>query len=177
MGLVCFLASFYKLVEIAMNDLINVMNILLHSRNQFEHRQQLEKLFIRLRNAGLKVSLAKCEFGATNVSDLGYRLPDGILPGSCKLRAVRDSKAPSTVQEVRQFMDNRNFATISAPMNRLTFKEANLLERGRSPCSLHGSLHCNEKLHILRTNCGLTKKTQALFTNCGSFNGTDEIFW
>jgi hypothetical protein len=43
-------------------------------------------------NAGLKVNSAKCGFGATNVSYLGYRLtPDGILPGSVKLKAVRDN--------------------------------------------------------------------------------------
>jgi hypothetical protein len=38
-------------------------DILLHSRNPFEHREQLEKLCIRLRNA-----FAKCEFGVTRVS-------------------------------------------------------------------------------------------------------------
>jgi hypothetical protein len=37
----------------------------------------------------LKVDLAKCEFEATNVSYLGYKLsPDGIHPGSNKLKAV-----------------------------------------------------------------------------------------
>ena len=46
-------------------------DILLHSRIHFEHREQLEKLLIRLINAGLKVNLAKCEFGAKNVSCLG----------------------------------------------------------------------------------------------------------
>jgi hypothetical protein len=79
-------------------------HILLHSRNHFVHRWQLEKLFVRLRNSGLKVSFAKIEFGAINVSYLGFRLtPDRIISGSNKLRAIRDSKA-NTVQEIRQFM-------------------------------------------------------------------------
>ena len=94
----------------------------------------MEKLFNRLRAAGLKVNLTKCEFEATNVNYLGYRLtPEGILPGLDKLKAVRDSKMPTTVQEVRQFMGLcnffrshvRNFATIGAPLNKLTYKEAN----------------------------------------------------
>jgi hypothetical protein len=62
----------------------------------------LEKLFIRLRNARLKVNKAKRDFGAANVSYLRYRLtPYRILPGYDKLRAVRNSEAPSTVQEIR----------------------------------------------------------------------------
>jgi hypothetical protein len=48
-----------------MNGLINVIvytnDILLYSKNHFEHREQLEKLLNRLRNAGPKVILAKCE--------------------------------------------------------------------------------------------------------------------
>jgi hypothetical protein len=67
----------------AMEGLVNVNvykgDILLYSRNHFDHKQQVEKLFLGLRNTGLKVNLSKCEFGATNVSYLGYRLtPDGI---------------------------------------------------------------------------------------------------
>ena len=79
------------------------------------------------------MNLAKCEFGATNVNYLGYRLtPEGILPGLDKLKAVRDSKMPTNVQEIRQFMGLcnffrahvRNFSLIGAPLNRLTSKAA-----------------------------------------------------
>jgi hypothetical protein len=98
----------------AMKGLINVIvcidDILLPSRNHSELRQQLKKLFVILRNAGLKANLSKCEFRTTNVSYLGYRLtPDGILPRSDKLRAIRASKPPSTVQEMRQFTGLFNY--------------------------------------------------------------------
>ena len=138
MGLLGCPASFQRLVELAMSGLINVIvyidDLLLHSKSHAEHQKQLEDLFNRLRTAGLKVNLAKCEFGATNVNYLGYRLtPNGILPGLDKLKAVRDSKRPTTVQEIRQFMGLcnffrshvRNFATLGAPLNKLTSKEAN----------------------------------------------------
>ena len=87
----------------ATKGLINVImfidDILLHSRNHFEHGEQLEKSYYRLRDAGLKVNLSKCEFGANNVNYLGFRLtPEGILPGLDKLKAVRNSRPPSTVQ-------------------------------------------------------------------------------
>jgi hypothetical protein len=49
MGLFCCPASFQRLVEMAMKGLVNVIVyidvILLHSRNNFDHKQQLEKLF------------------------------------------------------------------------------------------------------------------------------------
>jgi hypothetical protein len=138
MGLLGCPASFQRPVEMAIKGLVNVIvyidDILLHSIKHFDHKQQLEKLFQRIRKVNLKVNLAKCDFGATNVNYLGYRLtPEGILPGIDKLRAVRDSKPPITIQEIRQFMGLcnffrfhfRNFATISAPLNRLTSKEAN----------------------------------------------------
>ena len=136
MGLLGCPASFQRLVELAMAGLINVIvyidDILLHSNSHAEHRDQLSKLFNRLRNANLKVNLKKCEFGADNVSYLGYRLtPQGILPGTDKLKAVRDAEPPKTVHQVRQFMGLcnffrshvRNFAMVAAPLHKLTSKE------------------------------------------------------
>ncbi len=86
-------------------------------------------LFNRLRAAGLKVNLGKCKFGANNFNYLGYRLtPEGILPELDKLKAVRDSKMPTNIQEIRQYMGLcnffrahvRNFSLIGAPLNKLT---------------------------------------------------------
>ena len=78
------------------NVIVYIDDLLLHSKTHTEHRQQLKSLFNRLRAAALKVNLYKCEFGASNVNYLGYRLtPEGILPGLDKLKAVRDSKMPT----------------------------------------------------------------------------------
>jgi hypothetical protein len=108
---------------------VYIDDLLVHSKTHAEHQDQMEKLFCRLRNTGLKANLKKCEFGSTNVSYLGYRLtPLGILPGSDKLKAVRDSEPPKNVHEVRQFMGLcnffrshiRNFAQIGSPLHKLT---------------------------------------------------------
>jgi hypothetical protein len=103
MGLLGCPASFQRLIGMAMNGIINVSvyihDTLLYSRNYFKHTEQLEKLFDKLRNAGLMVNLAKCDFGATNVNYLSFILtPEGILPGLDKLRAARDSKPSSIIQ-------------------------------------------------------------------------------
>ena len=80
------------------------------AKSHAEHRAQLAKLFNRLRNTNLKVNLKKCEFGADNVSYLGYRLtPEGILPGADKLKSVRDAPVPTTVHQVRHIMGLCNF--------------------------------------------------------------------
>jgi hypothetical protein len=73
--------------------------------------------------------LAKCKFGSTNVSNLGYRLtPLGILPRADKLKAVLNSEPPKNVHIVRQFMGLcnffrshvQNFAPIGSPLHKLT---------------------------------------------------------
>jgi hypothetical protein len=89
----------------------------------------LEKLFCRIRNAGLKANLAKLEFGSTNVNYLGERLtPLDILPEADKLKAEQNSEPPKNVHEVRQFMrlcnftrsHVGNFAQIGAPFGNST---------------------------------------------------------
>jgi hypothetical protein len=45
----------------------------------------------------LKAKLPRCEFGATNVQYLGFRLtPEGILPGVDKLKSVKNTEKPKT---------------------------------------------------------------------------------
>ena len=59
--------------------------------------------------------------------------PQGILPGADKLKCVRDALPPRNVHEVRQFLGLanffrshvRNFASVSAPLNKLTRKDIN----------------------------------------------------
>ena len=136
MGLLGCPASFQRLVEAAMNGLTQVIvyidDLLLHTTTHPDHRQRLQLLFNRLRQTGLKVNLKKCEFGATNVSYLGFRLtPNGILPGTDKLKAVRDTPPPSNIHQVRQFTGLcnffrthvRNFAQICGPLHKLTHKD------------------------------------------------------
>jgi len=136
MGLKGGPGSFQRMMELAMCGLYNVIvyidDLLLHTRDHPSHREHLQKMFNRLRNINIKLNAAKCTFGATDVNYLGFRLtPKGILPGTDKLKAVRDMPPPSSVTHVRQFLGLcnyfrthvRNFAQISSPLNRLTSKK------------------------------------------------------
>ena len=138
MGLKGCPGSFQRLVELAVKGIPGIIvyidDLLVHSSSHEEHRRLLKLLFQRLRQVGLKANLKKCEFGATNVSYLGFRLtPDGILPGIDKLKVIREAKPPTTVTEIRQFLGLCNFfrthvksfALISSPLSQLTCKAAN----------------------------------------------------
>jgi transposase InsO family protein len=136
MGLKSCPAGFQRLVELAMRGLANVIvyidDLILHSHNHNTHRLELQQLFDRLRKTGLKVNLKKCHFGSNNVNYLGFRLtPNGILPGTDKLQAVREATPPRNVHQVRSFLGLcnffrshvRNFSFIATPLNQLTRKD------------------------------------------------------
>ena len=76
MGLKSCPSGFQRLVELAMQNLENVIvyidDLIVHSHTHESHRQTLQQLFDRLRKTGLKVNLKKCQFGSDNVHYLGY---------------------------------------------------------------------------------------------------------
>ena len=136
MGLKGGPGSFQRMAELTVKDLERIIvyidDLLAHAHTHEQHRRDLQELFHRLRNVNLKLNLKKCEFGATNVSYLGFRLtPQGILPGIDKLKVVREATPPTTVTQVRQFLGLcnffrshvRNFAQISSPLNKLMRKD------------------------------------------------------
>ncbi len=137
MGLKGGPGSFQRMMELTCKGLDRVIvyidDLIVHTKDHGEHRNNLQKLFHRLRHYKLKLNIDKCFFGADTVSYLGYRLtPQGILPGSDKLLSIKNAKPPSSLSEVRAFLGLCNFfrshvkrfATLAAPLIRLTSKEA-----------------------------------------------------
>lgn len=137
MGLLGSPASFQRLVETALRGINNVIvyidDLLIHSHSHEEHIKTLEKVFARLTQHGLKVNFKKCEFASQEVSYLGFRLtPEGIKPGTDKLKAVSQAKPPTSLKEIRQFMGLcnffrnhvKNFSLISGPLTALTKKDS-----------------------------------------------------
>jgi hypothetical protein len=106
--------QYQRLMELMVKGLHNIIvyidDLLVHNSDQTQHRLSLQTLFNRLRAANLKLNIEKCEFGSENVTYLGFRLtPQGILPGTDKLAAVRNATPPTNVHQVRQFLGLANF--------------------------------------------------------------------
>jgi hypothetical protein len=136
MGLLGCPASFQRLMETVVNGLTNVIvyidDLLIHSATHPEHITALDNVLRRLVQHNIKINLQKCFFGSKEVSYLGFQLTEqGILPGTDKLKAVKNTPPPANVHEVRQFLGLcnffrchvRNFAQLTAPLTALTKKE------------------------------------------------------
>ena len=145
MGIASAPGGYQRLVELVMKGLDQVLvyidDIIVHSASHEEHLQRLDQVLERLSRHNLKANLAKCSFGASETTYLGFRLTkDGIVPGSDKLKAVKEAQPPTTVRQVRQFLGLCNFfrghiqhfAQLTAPLTELTKKDSTW-KRGSLP--------------------------------------------
>ena len=137
MGLASAPGAFQRLIELVMKGLDQVVvyidDVIIHSATHEEHLQRLDEVLTRLSKHNLKANLKKCAFGATETMYLGFRLTEnGIIPGTDKLKAVKEAQPPNSVKQVRQFLGLCNFfrghiqhfAQLTAPLTHLTKKDA-----------------------------------------------------
>ena len=103
----------------------------MYSKTPAEHLGHLEKVFLKLRAAGLKLKPKKCDFFQPQVNYLGDVLDKtGIRLNQKNKEAVRNWERPKTVTQVRSFTAFcnyyrkfvKNFAEVAKPLYRLTSK-------------------------------------------------------
>ena len=108
-------------------------DIIVWSKSTEEHIRNLEEIFKRLREAGLKVRPRKCVFGADSIDFLGHRIfANSLQPQEEKLAAVRDLPPPTDLHSLRAalglFLYYRkfvlHFSSIAHPLNQLLKKDA-----------------------------------------------------
>ena len=80
-------------------------DILIFSSGVEVHLEHLRKVFLRLREAKLKLKASKCSFFKKHIQYLGHLVSgDGIEPLPEKLEAVENMPPPKTPKEVRHFL-------------------------------------------------------------------------
>ncbi|XP_070045406.1 uncharacterized protein [Nicotiana tomentosiformis] len=91
-------------IEVYMDDVI------IKSRMQEDHVQDLRKFFEHLRRYDLKLNPAKCEFGVPSGKLLGFIVSRrGIKLDPTKIKSIRDLPPPKSKKEVMSLLGRLNY--------------------------------------------------------------------
>ncbi|VDI46195.1 Hypothetical predicted protein [Mytilus galloprovincialis] len=104
-------ATFQRIIETAMRGLqwhvlvLYLDDIIVFSETFDEHLVNLQKVFQRLSDAGLKLKAAKCSFFKHEVEYLGHIVStEGVRTDPSKVRAIAKMESPQNVSELRSFI-------------------------------------------------------------------------
>ena len=132
-------ATFQRLMETVLSGLIRHVcldyldDIIVTGRTFEEHLANLHSVFLRLRDARLKLKPRKCFLAMKEVEYLGFRVSgEGIIADPKKIEAVQNYPTPADVKQVRSFLGLAsyyrrfipNFSVIARPLYALTKKDA-----------------------------------------------------
>lgn len=130
-------ATFQRLMNEVLRGLIGsicfvyIDDIVCYGRDLTESIDNLEKVFVRLREHKLLLNVEKCSLLHTSVTYLGHIVSrDGVSPDPSKIAAVKNYPEPKNVKELKSFLGLagyyrrfiKDFAKIAKPLNAL-FKE------------------------------------------------------
>ena len=107
-------SSWQKYVDGALSGIEDTFcyldDILVCSANVEQHMSTLTKIFQRLEQYGLTLSLDKCTFAQSTVDYLGYEVSGtGIRPLKRKTEAITRIPAPTTQKQLLQFLGALNY--------------------------------------------------------------------
>ena len=120
-----FMPELDKFVVVFIDD------ILIYSKNEEEHAQDLHIVLQRLREQQLYAKFSKCDFCLKEVPFLGHVISaEGISVDPSKVQDVLDWEAPTSVPQIRSFLGLAGyyrrfipeFSRIAKPMTELMKK-------------------------------------------------------
>ncbi|CAF0859482.1 unnamed protein product [Brachionus calyciflorus] len=128
-------ATFQRIIEILLTELSNSLaykdDILTFSKTFEDHLEHLEKLFIKLRDAKIKVKTSKCKIAQNQTMFLGYKISGkGVEIDEDRIKTMQNHPKPKTTKQIKQFLGLvgyyrqfiPNFSDIVDPLNKLTRK-------------------------------------------------------
>ena len=128
-------ATFQRLMDLVLTGLqwssclVYLDDVVVVGRSFEEHLLNLQNVFERLRQAGLKLKPKKCAFLKKEVVYLGHLVSrEGISTDPSKIDKVANWSEPTSTKEVQQFLGFanyyrrfiQNFSQIAKPLHRLT---------------------------------------------------------
>lgn len=85
-------------------------DILIASKNMNEHIKHVEIVLKKLEEYGLRINVAKCNFGQSEIKFLGHMVTaDGIAPLPEKVQAIKDFPQSKTASQMKRFLAMLNF--------------------------------------------------------------------
>ena len=133
-------ATFQRLMDLVLAGLqwsqclVYLDDIIIIGKTFEEHLQNLNAVFKRIQEAGLRLKPAKCTFFQEKVNYLGHIISrEGVTPDAAKIEKVASWPIPHSAHSVQQFLGFanyyrrfiRDFSTIAKPLHRLTERGAN----------------------------------------------------
>ncbi|CAM5117876.1 unnamed protein product [Eretmochelys imbricata] len=107
-------------------------DVAIFSDSWAEHLEHLQKVFERIREAGLTVKSKKCQIGLNRVTYLGHQVGQGtISPLQAKVDAIQKWPVPKSKKQVQSFLGLAGYckrfvpqySQIAAPLTDLTKKK------------------------------------------------------
>ena len=148
---------FCELMEKVVGDLSFTIayldDLIIYSETEQEHIEHIREVFVRLREADLKLKRKKCEFFKKELKYLGHIIDKrGVRPDDDKLESIRSLERPTNVTEVRSFIGMcsfyrkfiQNFSKIAEPLTKLTRKHS----------SFEWNLECQHAFDELKSKLG-----------------------
>ena len=122
-------ATYSRMMRRVLGGLTNTDNhvddVLTFTDRWESHLDELRRVFMRVKQAGLTIKPSKCFFGYTSVEFVGHRIDQHtVKPLSGKVDQVMDAETPTTKKQLRAFLGLigyyrryiDGFATLSAPL-------------------------------------------------------------
>ena len=89
--------------------MVFIDDIMVYSKNEEEHKEHLRLVLEKLREHQLYAKFSKCEFWLKEVGFLGHVISgEGIAVDPTKVNTVTNWEAPTTVEEIRVFLDSQD---------------------------------------------------------------------
>ena len=110
------------------NMYIYIDDLVVFSSSFAEHLEMLRKVFLRIRECGLKLAPQKCELARALIELLGFVVSrEGLQTDPAKVKKVREWPTPTSPKELHSFLGFagyyrrfvKGFASISRPLNEL----------------------------------------------------------